>query len=157
MLNAFSSECKKLQSFLTKLNLYIGFNQKKFNSEMNKDLYTVVYLKDAVFDWVNLKLHEFLDKSLKKQDINKESIFSNFKKFKKELQKTFEVIDEKRAVKWWLYMLKMNKSAIKYSVKFQHIVTLTDWDDDILVLQYYWGLSEDIKDEIVWRDCSEEL
>jgi len=50
MLNAFSSECKKLQSFLTKLNLYIGFNQKKFNSEMNKDLYTVVYLKDAVFD-----------------------------------------------------------------------------------------------------------
>jgi len=50
MSNAFSSECKKLQSFLIKLNLYIDFNQKKFNSEMNKDLYTVVYLKDAVFN-----------------------------------------------------------------------------------------------------------
>jgi len=64
--DAFSSEHRKLQSFLAKLNLYIGFNQKKFNSEMNKDLYTVAYLKDAVFNWVNPKLHEFLDKSLKK-------------------------------------------------------------------------------------------
>ncbi len=33
---------------------------------MNKDLYIVVYLKDTAFNWVNLKLHEFLDKSSKK-------------------------------------------------------------------------------------------
>ncbi len=51
----------------------------------------------------------------------------------------------------------MNKSAIKYSAKFQCIVALTDWDNDILVLQYYWELSKNIKDEIVWRDWSEEL
>jgi len=50
MLNVFSDEHKKLQSFLIKLNLYIDFNQKKFNSEMNKDLYTVIYLKDAAFN-----------------------------------------------------------------------------------------------------------
>ncbi len=47
------------------------------------------------------------------------------------------MIDEKRAAEWQLYILKMNKSAIKYSAKFQHIVILTDWDDDVLVLQYY--------------------
>ncbi len=156
-LNVFSSECKKLWSFLTKLNLYIDFNQKKFNFKMNKDLYTVVYFKDAVFNWVNLKLHEFLDKSSKKQDVNEELIFSNFKKFKKEFWKTFKVINEKRAAKQWLYTLKMNKSAVKYSVKFQCIVALTDWDNDILVLQYYWELSKDIKDEIAWRDCLKEL
>ncbi len=93
---------------------------------MNKDLYIVVYLKDAVFNWVNFKLHEFLDKSLKKWDINKELIFSDFKKFKKELWKIFRVIDEKRVAEWWFHTLKMNKSAIKYSVKFQHIAALTD-------------------------------
>ncbi len=76
-------------------------------------------------------------------------IFSDFKKFKKELWKIFRVINEKRAVKQQLYTLKMNKSAIKYLMKFQHIVALTDWDNDVLVLQYYWELSEDIKDEIV--------
>ena len=50
MLNAFSSEYRKLQSFLIKLNLYIDFNQKKFNFKMNKDLYTVVYFKDTAFN-----------------------------------------------------------------------------------------------------------
>jgi len=99
MLNVFSSEHRKLWSFLAKLDLYIDFNQKKFNFKMNKDLYTVVYLKNAVFNWVNFKLHEFLDKSSKKQDIDEELIFSDFKKFKEELWKTFEVIDEKRAAK----------------------------------------------------------
>ncbi len=124
---------------------------------MNKDLYTVVYLKDAAFNWVDFKLHEFLDKSSKKWDTDKELIFNDFKKFKKELWKTFKVINEKRAVKQWLYTLKMNKSVIKYSVKFQYIVALTDWNDDVLISQYYWELSEDIKDKIAWRDCSEEL
>jgi len=50
MSNVFNSEHRKLQSFLTKLNLYIDFNQKKFNFKMNKDLYIIVYLKDAVFN-----------------------------------------------------------------------------------------------------------
>ena len=59
----------------------------------------MIYLKNAVFNWVNLKLHEFLDKSSKKQDTDKESIFNDFKKFKKELWRAFEMIDEKRAVK----------------------------------------------------------
>jgi len=71
-----------------------------------------------VFNWVNLKLYKFLDKSSKKWDADKELIFNDFKKFKKELWKTFEVINEKRAAKWWLYMLKINKSVTKYSVKF---------------------------------------
>ncbi len=50
MSNVFSDEYRKLQSFLTKLNLYIDFNQKKFNFKINKDLYIIVYLKDTVFN-----------------------------------------------------------------------------------------------------------
>jgi len=75
-------------------------------------------------------------------------IFNDFKKFKKELWKTFIVINKKRAAEQWLYMLKMNKLVIKYLIEFQCIAVLTDWNDNILVLQYYWRLSEDIKDKI---------
>ena len=149
MLNAFSKEYKKLWSFLTKLNLYIDFNQKKFNFKMNKYLYIIVYLKNAAFNWVNFKLHKFLNKSLRKCKVNKKSIFSDFKKFKKELWKTFKVIDEKRVTKQQFYILKINKLAVKYSVKFQCIAVLTDWDNDVLVLQYYWKLNKSIKDKIV--------
>ncbi len=101
---------------------------------MNKDLYTVIYLKNAAFNWINFKLHKFLDKSLRKHKVNKETIFNDFKKFKKELWKIFEVINEKKAVKQWLYVLKINKVIIKYSVKFQCIAVLMNWDNNVLIL-----------------------
>jgi len=87
-----------------------------------------------VFNWVNFKLHEFLNKSLRKCKVNKKSIFDNFKKFKKKLWKTFKVINEKRAAEQWLYMLKINKLIVKYSVKFQCIAALMNWDSNVLVL-----------------------
>ena len=85
MFNIFIDEQKKLQVFLTKFKLYIEFNHKKFRFKMNKKLYTVFLLKNAVFNWVNLKLHEFLDKMVEQRNKNKESIFSDYKKFKEEL------------------------------------------------------------------------
>ena len=51
----------------------------------------------------------------------------------------------------------MNKLAVKYLMKFQYIVILTDWDDNVLILQYYWELSKSIKNEIVWWDCFKEF
>ncbi len=48
--DAFTDKREKLQAFLIKLKLYIEFNQAKFRFEMNKDLFTVSYLKNAAFD-----------------------------------------------------------------------------------------------------------
>jgi len=48
--NVFTGERGKLRAFLVKLKLYIGFNQAKFRSEMDKGLFTISYLKDAAFD-----------------------------------------------------------------------------------------------------------
>jgi len=117
--NAFADEREKLWAFLIKLELYIEFNQTKFRSEMNKDLFTVLYLKNAAFDWVNLKLHEFLDKSSKKWMNDKKFIFDNYKKFKNKLWRAFRIVDKKWAAKRWLHILKMNKSAVKYAAEFQ--------------------------------------
>ncbi len=49
-LNVFTDKRGKLQAFLIKLELYIEFNQAKFRSEMNKGLFTVLYLKNAAFN-----------------------------------------------------------------------------------------------------------
>jgi len=156
-LNAFTDEREKLRAFLAKLELYIEFNQAKFRFKMNKGLFTILYLKNAAFDWVNLKLHEFLDKTSKKQMNNKKFIFNNYKKFKNELWRAFKVVNEKWAAERRLHILKMNKLAVKYAAEFQRIATLMDWDDDALVLQYYWGLNKTIKDEIVRMNWPEEL
>jgi len=156
-LNAFTGERGKLRAFLIKLKLYIEFNQAKFRSEMNKGLFTILYLKNAAFDWVDLKLHEFLEKTSKKQMNNKEFIFSNYKKFKDELWRAFKVVDKKWAAERRLHILKMNKLTVKYAAEFQRIAALMNWDDDALVSQYYWGLNETIKDEIVRMNRPEEL
>jgi len=156
-LNAFTDERGKLQAFLVKLELYIEFNQAKFRFKMNKGLFTVLYLKNAAFNWVDLKLHEFLNKTLKKQMNNKKFIFNNYKKFKNELWRAFRVVNKKQAAERWLHILKMNKSAVKYAAEFQQIAALMNWDDDTLVSQYYWGLNKTIKDEIVRMNWPEEL
>jgi len=153
----FTDEREKLRAFLTKLKLYIEFNQAKFRSKMNKGLFIVLYLKDAAFDWVDLKLHEFFDKTSKKWMNNKKSIFNNYKKFKNELWRAFKVVDKKWAVERQLHILKMNKSAVKYAAEFQWITALMNWDDDALVSQYYWGLNKTIKDEIARMNQPEEL
>ncbi len=156
-LNAFTDKREKLWAFLIKLELYIEFNQTKFRSEMNKGLFTVSYLKNAAFNWIDLKLHEFLDKTLKKWMNNKKFIFDNYKKFKNELQRAFKVVNKKQAAKRWLHILKMNKLTVKYAAEFQQIAALMNWDDDTIVLQYYWELNETIKDEIVRMNQPEKL
>ncbi len=88
---------------------------------------------------------------------NKKFIFDNYKKFKDELQRAFEVVNEKQAAKRQLHILKMNKSAVKYMAEFQWIATLMNWDNDALVLQYYWELNKTIKDKIVRMNQPEEL
>jgi len=142
---------------LIKLKLYIEFNQTKFRFEMNKGLFIILYLKNAAFDWVNLKLHEFLNKTSKKWMNNKKFIFSNYNKFKNELQRVFKVVNKKWAAERQLHILKMNKLTGKYAAEFQWVTALTDWDDDALISQYYWELNKAIKDEIVRMNQSEGL
>jgi len=50
---------------------------------------------------------------------NKKFIFNDYKKFKNKIQKAFRVVDEKQAAERSLYILKMNKSAVKYAAEFQ--------------------------------------
>jgi len=72
---------------------------------MNKKLYTVFLLKNAVFNWIDFKLHEFLDKTVKKRNKDKKSIFNDYEKFKEKLQQIFEVINKKWATKQCIHIL----------------------------------------------------
>jgi len=157
MSDVFTDEWEKLWVFLTKLKLYIEFNHKKFRFKMNKRLYIVFLLKNAVFNWVDLKLHEFLDKTIKKRNEDEELIFNNYEKFKKEFQWIFEIINEKWVTKQCIHILWQNESVIKYLTEFQWIVTLTEWNNKTFTLQYYWELKDTIKDEIVKMKRSENL
>ena len=62
---------------------------------MNKKLFVTFFLKNAVFNWVDLKLHEFLDKTSQEKKKNKKFIYDDYNKFKEKLQWVFEVVNKK--------------------------------------------------------------
>jgi hypothetical protein len=76
---------------------------------------------------------------------------------KNELWKAFKIVNKKQATERQLHILKMNKLTVKYVAEFQWIATLTDWDNNALVSQYYWELNEAIKDEIARINQPEKL
>jgi len=72
--------------FLVKLKLYIEFNKKKFSRDLEKTLFTITYLKNAVFDWVNSHLQEFMKMSDEKKAKDENTIFTSFSHYKLALQ-----------------------------------------------------------------------
>ena len=109
-----------------------------------------------MFNWIEVTLQEFLEKSLKKKREDT-SIISNYVSYKKEIKKHFGVVNEAQAAETKLLSLQQKHSAAEYAVKFQHITSLTDWDNSTLTALYYWGLREFIKNEIVRADWPEIL
>jgi len=75
-------------------------------------------------------------------------MFMNYNKFKKEIWRVFNIIDEKWAAEWKIYILWQNKSAAKYAAEFQWVAVLIKWDDNVLTSQFYWELKEFIKNKI---------
>jgi len=82
----FAEERDKLQAFLAKLKLYIEFNEKKFPRDLEKTLFTTTYLKNAVFDWVNLHLQGFMGMFDEKKAEDEDTIFTSFSHYKLALQ-----------------------------------------------------------------------
>jgi len=94
---------------------------------------------------------------IKKKNEDKELIFDDYEKFKKELQQIFEIVNEKQATEQCIDILWQNESVIKYSTEFQWIATLIEWDNETFTSQYYWELKDTIKDKIVRINRSENL
>ena len=153
----FTEEKKKLWVFLVKLELYIKFNKKKFFNNQHKTLFTTTYLKNAVFNWINLHLQEFMKQSNREKKEDMTSIFNSWSHYCLILQWAFKVIDEKQAAKWRIYVLQQKKSAVKYVTEFQCLAALTKWKNDILVYYYYHDLKKSIKNEIFRDNQSEQL
>jgi hypothetical protein len=93
---------------------------------------------------------------IKKWMNNKKFIFTTIRSSRMSFEEPSSSWQETSSERW-LHILKMNKLTVKYAAEFQWIAALMNWDDDALVLQYYWGLNETIKDEIVRMNWPEEL
>lgn len=58
-------------------------------------------------------------------------------------------IDKERSAERNLQALRQTKSAVEYANKFAQYVVRADWSDKALLVQYYLGLKDEVKDAIV--------
>ena len=156
ILNNYLDIRELLWVYLVQLKLYIEFNISQFSLNQEKTLFEISCLHNKTFNWIEALLQEFL-KKLSQEKRADTSVISNYVHYKKEIKKHFGVVNEAQAAETKLLSLWQKHSAVKYAVKFQHITSLTDWNNSVLTALYYWGLREFIKDEIVRADWPEIL
>jgi Retrotransposon gag protein/Zinc knuckle len=153
---AFTGERSKLQGFVLQLRLYMKFNEERFRSDTEKVLWATTLLEGKAHQWIEGFLEDYLKNTNKQGEINKTGmetttviIFSAWEGFISELKANFGVTDEKKEAVRAMEVLRQKGSATAYTREFQRYSTRTEWDDEALRHQYYKGLKEFVKDELL--------
>ena len=76
-------------------------------------------------------------------------IFDQFSDFKKHIWVLFKDINVKWIIKWELINLQQRESAVSYAAKFQRITFKTEWEDVLLITQFYREQKNNIKNDIM--------
>lgn len=156
--DSFSGERSKLRGFLIQVDLYLTFNNKRFASDTERILWVVTLLQGAALNWIEGFVQDYLENTNKYGQISNDTmedktveIFSTWKGFVKNIKATFGEVDEHRTAERAIQTLKQRGAATTYTAEFQRYSTKTGWNDDALRAQYYRGLKDGIKDELLRR------
>ena len=94
-------------------------------------------------------LKNFLKNSQVKHEDIINKIFNQFSDFKKHIQILFEDIDIEWTAEQTLINLQQQESAAIYAAEFQRIAFKTEWEDILLTVQFYRGLKNSVKNDII--------
>ena len=60
--------------------------------------------------------------------------------------------NEDKVTVWVIQKMWQDKSAAEYSIKFKQYSALTEWDDNTLMIIYWRGLKENVKNQLTFDD-----
>ena len=148
-----------LRGFLTKLRSYHLFYAHKLPAESDKVLNASNCLADNAMDWFEPTLRDYLDNigQPDKMDSKTQAIFQSYAKFEESLKATFGDPDEEQSAERKIRNLRQRGSASDYVAQFQQIIPALEWEDEPLMAQFYEGLKDEVKDELVKEDRPDEF
>ena len=152
-----------LKAFLTQIELYLGFNSDKFNSETEQVLYAVTLLEGAALSWIEPFVADYITHRNATGAVTTNSdkttidLFLSWKGFREGISTVFGDIDPERTAERTIQNLRQRGSAATYTSEFQRYSGRTDWNDDALKAQYYRGLKDSVKDEIARSERPDSL
>ncbi len=137
-----------IRSFLTQSKAYLRDNLGTIVGENNKVMCVGGLLTGKAAEWWEPTLRDYLNHEDAGQDPDTRRVFSDYDAFEQLLTNTFGNPDEVRTAERQLLSLRQTGSASYYSREFTNINAKLDWDDAALIVQFYKGLREDVKDEL---------
>jgi hypothetical protein len=147
-----------VQTFLTQMSTYLHVNEALFNKEAEKVMCAGGMFRRKAAEWFEPTLRNYLenDKKANRRDDTNE-IFRDFDVFVKNLRDTFGNPDELRTAERQLMQLKQRGSAGTYVADFKRIAAKVHWGEQALIMCFYNGLRDDVKDELNREARSEIL
>ena len=148
-----------VQAFITQMDAYLIINKGSFSYEYEKVLCIGGLLKGKAAEWWEPTLRDFLDHRAATSERRPETnaMFSGPKNFFKALRETFGNPDEQRAAERQLLNLKQQGSAGNYAAEFKRISTKLDLGEHALMIYFYGGLRDNVKDELSREDRPDTL
>ena len=147
-----------VQTFLTQMSAYLHVNEALFSKEAEKVMCAGGMLRGKAAEWFEPTLRDYLenDKKANRRDDTNE-MFGDFDVFAKNLRDTFGNPDELRTAERQLMQLKQRGSAGIYVADFKRIAVKVHWGEQALIVCFYNGLRDDVKDELSREARSEIL
>lgn len=151
--DVFTGEPTKLKAFLSQCRMYFFLNAKEFDTEDKKTLFMVTYMRDRAYKMFEERASTYLgDPTGCSQDIRR--LFGRVTNFENELNLVFGNADEKRAADRELHRVKQTHSAQSYAAEFQRISASLDWNDDSLRSQFFSGLKQEVRAELLRKETN---
>jgi hypothetical protein len=148
-----------VQAFITQMDAYLMVNRASMTQEFEKVLCVGGLLKGRAAEWWEPTLRDFLDHradaTTRKPETN--NLFRDVKNFFKALRETFGNPDEQRTAERQLISLRQKGSTGTYAAEFKRISAKLDLGEHALMIYFYGGLRDNVKDELSKEDRPDTL
>lgn len=137
----FSGEGRKLRNFVAKCRLSFRTQPSRFPTEQLKVSYALSFLRDKAFT----RFEPLLNKDSPPE-------LESFDSFAKVLESNFGEPDQEAAAMRQICALRQTTSAASYASEFKGLQQFIDWNDGAFRNQFYIGLKDSVKDELIKTD-----
>ena len=139
----FSGKWTEFRDFASGLRIYFDLNKRSFTGDEEKVLFTMSRLQGEARKFMMPNYDLYL------QDKKLVPWFGVHGAFMKKLEEMYRDADVAATAERQIRSLKQTHGVQAYSTAFQiHAANLQSWGEAALCAQYYYGLKDDIKDEI---------
>lgn len=118
----------KLDDWLNQLDLYFMFENVAQN---RRTLFAITYMRGRAQHWIKPRLTAHFQ-----EEEDEEEIIVNFNNFKAAIRRVFGISNEKETAIRVIQHLQQKTSAADYAAKFQEYASITEWDDDALMVMF---------------------